>query len=276
MESITLYSWDTASLSAKCAVLLDRYFYFGGEQTQIITTDGKSYVICRRIHGSHVSLLEKVLKIISYLFLPILILALLLRAILHITYRVTFIYVDSSTPEFFFKVLAASSPTEIRHCVQNIQGMFINIPRKHIMALPLVQNDILTKVTLSVNWEGLQLELAQRLNKISVQRGCLEKLFPCWFKRSREEELSQDEKLWLVGDFISFLQRKYEELKMRNAHPSRIFLSYEEESYETRGYLNLFQKEQSTLGLEALRFLQSLNIISNFVVDSSGIHIFFG
>lgn len=160
--------------------------------------------------------------------------------------------------------------------MQNIQGMFINIPRKHIMTLPLVQNDILTKVTLSVNWEGLQLELAQRLNKISVQRGCLEKLFPCWFKRSGEEELSQDEKLWLVGDFISFLQRKYEELKMRNAYPNRLFLSYEEENYETRGYLSLFQKKQSTLGLEALRFLQSLNIISNFVVDSSGIHIFFG
>ncbi|WP_375793449.1 DUF648 domain-containing protein [Chlamydia sp. 12-01] len=63
---------------------VDNYFYFGGRQIEIIArNEATRELICLSNPGRSVSTAEKVVKILSYLIFPIVLIALLIRFLLH-------------------------------------------------------------------------------------------------------------------------------------------------------------------------------------------------
>lgn len=63
---------------------LDNYFYFGGKQIEIVGRNEQTQkIICMSSSGRHVPIAEKIIKILSYVLLPIVCMALLIRFLLH-------------------------------------------------------------------------------------------------------------------------------------------------------------------------------------------------
>ncbi|MEF9497091.1 DUF648 domain-containing protein [Chlamydia sp. 04-14] len=63
---------------------VDSYFYFGGRQIEIVARNEKTQeLICLSSPGRPVPLAEKIIKILSYLIFPVVLIALLVRFLLH-------------------------------------------------------------------------------------------------------------------------------------------------------------------------------------------------
>ncbi|AFS27039.1 DUF648 domain-containing protein [Chlamydia psittaci] len=63
---------------------LDNYFYFGGKQVEIVGRNERTQeILCISSSGRHVPIAEKIIKILSYVLLPIVLVALLIRFLLH-------------------------------------------------------------------------------------------------------------------------------------------------------------------------------------------------
>lgn len=84
-ESFCLSSFNKEpSCFDKVLSTVDRYFYFGGKQIEIVARNEKTReLFCLTSPGRNVSIVEKVLKILSYFIFPIVLTALLVRFLLH-------------------------------------------------------------------------------------------------------------------------------------------------------------------------------------------------
>ncbi|MEF9520047.1 DUF648 domain-containing protein [Chlamydia crocodili] len=102
LNSVTFSPVYSPNRVEKFSSLLDSYFYLGGKQTKVIdksTELGLRFAIQHQ--GRAISTAEKVLKILSWIFVPIVILAWLLRQALHLYLHIAYpcIYLDAPLSE---------------------------------------------------------------------------------------------------------------------------------------------------------------------------------
>ncbi|WP_375793450.1 DUF648 domain-containing protein [Chlamydia sp. 12-01] len=102
LNSVTFSPTYSPNLIEKFSAALDSYFYLGGKQTKVLD---KSTELGLRLAVQHqgraVSTIEKVLKILSWILVPIVILAWLLRQALHLYLYVAYpcVYLDAALPD---------------------------------------------------------------------------------------------------------------------------------------------------------------------------------
>ncbi|WP_201456970.1 DUF648 domain-containing protein [Chlamydia sp. 17-3921] len=84
LNNYTLHSQYTSpSCSEKVLNVLESLFYWGGHRYEILAKDKFAQkLICISNEGRKVSTVEKILKVILYLFIPVVLIALLLRSLL--------------------------------------------------------------------------------------------------------------------------------------------------------------------------------------------------
>ncbi|MEF9497090.1 DUF648 domain-containing protein [Chlamydia sp. 04-14] len=102
LNSITFSPIYSPNRAEKLSALLDSYFYLGGKQTKVIdksTELGLRFAVQHQ--GRAISTAEKVLKILSWIFVPIVILAWLLRQALHLYLHIAYpcVYLDTPLSE---------------------------------------------------------------------------------------------------------------------------------------------------------------------------------
>lgn len=102
LNSVTFSPIYTPNRTEKVSAFLDSYFYLGGKRTKVIdksTELGLRFAI--QDQGREVSTAEKVLKILSWIFIPIVIVAWLLRQALHLYLHLTYpcVYLDAPLSE---------------------------------------------------------------------------------------------------------------------------------------------------------------------------------
>lgn len=102
LNSVTFSPLYSPSRLERFSAALDAYFHLGGKQTKVID---KSSELGLRLVTQHdtraVSTIEKILKIFSWIFIPITIMAWLLRIALHLYLHIMYpcIYLDTALPE---------------------------------------------------------------------------------------------------------------------------------------------------------------------------------
>ncbi|QEM73901.1 DUF648 domain-containing protein [Chlamydia abortus] len=102
LNSVTFSPLYSPSRLERFSAALDAYFYLGGKQTKVID---KSSELGFRLVTQHdtraVSTIEKILKIFSWIFIPVTITAWLLRIALHLYLHIMYpcIYLDTALPE---------------------------------------------------------------------------------------------------------------------------------------------------------------------------------
>ncbi|QVE49093.1 DUF648 domain-containing protein [Chlamydia crocodili] len=102
LNSVTFSLNYSPNRAEKFSALLDSYFYLGGKQTKVIdksTELGLRFAV--KHQGRAVSTTEKVLKILSWIFVPIVILAWLLQQALHLYLHIAYpcVYLDRPLSE---------------------------------------------------------------------------------------------------------------------------------------------------------------------------------
>ncbi|SYX09038.1 Family of unknown function (DUF648) [Chlamydia poikilotherma] len=102
LNSVTFSPIYSPNRAEKFSALLDSYFYLGGKQTKVIdksTELGLRFAV--QHEGRAISTVQKILKILSWIFVPIVILAWLLRQALHLYLHIAYpcVYLDTPLSE---------------------------------------------------------------------------------------------------------------------------------------------------------------------------------
>ncbi|SPN73553.1 Family of unknown function (DUF648) [Chlamydia serpentis] len=156
MSNFVFASETANSLQNRLLEYLDSYFFLGGERTRILSIDSSGYGIAVR-ENVDVSTCVKILKILSFLFLPLSLIALALRSLLRANFKKTcrILYISSvisqQLPE---KVL--EHPTILKNALLNAPAGFFYVPGKYQNVL-ITQNDSgeISELYLSVNIERI-------------------------------------------------------------------------------------------------------------------------
>ncbi|ANH78971.1 DUF648 domain-containing protein [Candidatus Chlamydia sanziniae] len=283
MDSITLHPDISLSYAARAVALLDNYFYFGGEQTQVIAAGG-SYVFCRKVAGRPVSLAEKVLKILSFLLFPLVLIALAFRALLHMTYKASFVYFNSDIPDCCCSFLATSSPTEVASLAEHVEGIFQQtLPKRYLTAIPnLTKSGNLESISFRVNWERVVRDSCFKkvLKSIILPYAYLMTYFPalCSCKKLSSEFASTQEKSALVREVISYLQMCYIHAGYPKTNLVLDFMEWKDcpqIKVPHNAFKELFFGMGKLLGKCILEFLFKEHLISGFRLTDTKVNILF-
>lgn len=109
---------------------LDSYFFFGGTRTQILVITPTNIRLAAKKRGCKVSTIEKIIKILSFILLPLVIIAFILRYFLHKKFDKQFLCIPkviSNEDE----ALLGSRPQAVEKAVREISPAFFSIPRKY-------------------------------------------------------------------------------------------------------------------------------------------------
>ncbi|AFS21879.1 DUF648 domain-containing protein [Chlamydia psittaci] len=102
LNSVTFSPLYSPSRVERFSAALDSYFYLGGKQTKVIDKSSELGIRLVTQHETRaISTVEKILKIFSWIFIPITITAWLLRLALHLYLHIAYpcIYLDAALPE---------------------------------------------------------------------------------------------------------------------------------------------------------------------------------
>ncbi|WP_348664106.1 DUF648 domain-containing protein [Chlamydia vaughanii] len=143
LNPVTFSSGYVPSIAERMSSRLDSYFYLGGEQIKVLdksTKLGLRFAI--HTHGRNVSVIEKVLKILSWIFIPLVIFAWLLHKALHtyLHFKYPCLYLDTPISKYLEKEIVytlqaihkikssqtiLTSDREIKGCIQ-AEGIFLD------------------------------------------------------------------------------------------------------------------------------------------------------
>ncbi|SPN73363.1 Family of unknown function (DUF648) [Chlamydia serpentis] len=140
---------------------LDSYFCFGGKRIRVIsmTSSGMGLAFNEEVH---VSTVIKVLKIFSFLLVPIVLLALALRYILHKIFEgkepkplERFIYLKSLPPESTQDTIS-KHPDFLQNAVREVPASFFALPEKYQM-INFEKNETggFSKITFAIDFEQI-------------------------------------------------------------------------------------------------------------------------
>ncbi|WP_100933927.1 DUF648 domain-containing protein [Candidatus Chlamydia corallus] len=199
----------TASLLEK----LDRYFFFGGNYSHIIATTSNGFKLAAQ-KEKDISLIEKIVKILSFILLPLVLIAFAIRYLLHKTLffgKCFYIPTPVSKEE---ELILAANPEAIKKAAIKATAFF-HMPPKYQQIKIECRESKPPKITFAINLDLLEKDISVKEFELPTRRITTPLLLfsspeeEAFFKRMQEQEkdilVSEEGKRQLLRFMLDYI-----------------------------------------------------------------------
>ncbi|WP_192940660.1 DUF648 domain-containing protein [Candidatus Chlamydia corallus] len=215
--------YQTTNFSDELMVKLDSYFFLGGTKTRIISISRYSFVLVKEEHVS-LSIVHKILKIILFLFLPLTLIALALKYLLHSRFerkhpKTNFLTIKSPDPlPKDLETTLATNHLQFQNALSDAYDPVFHLPKKYWQLLVITNPTTQApSLILSIDLNALLKDID--LTQVQLPTECIQKHNIQTYGDPQEQEVIQD------------LQNKEHEEFVSNEGKSRLAMLLLEQLY---------------------------------------------
>lgn len=188
-------------------VKLDSYFFLGGTKTKIISISQNGFVLLVK-EKVLLSTIEKIYKIILFLFLPLTLIALAIRYLLHCKFarkytETTFFTITSPKPlPQDIETALTTCPSIFQKALSNAYDPVFHLPRKYRELAVVIDNKTQRpSLIFSVSLKRLLNDID--LDKIQLPTACIQKHNIQTYANTEEQQLIKDLQSKEHEEFVS-------------------------------------------------------------------------